>query len=80
MRQKKMEHIQKLETAKSLISHEIENRERQMADDKLQDDRLVRLKTEYTKEQERLADLVREEARRKSNMQAEIELRQRQIE
>jgi chromosome segregation ATPase len=62
-----------------MLSQEIENRERQMTDDKMQDERLVRLKSEYNQEQERLAELVREETRRKTNTQAEIELRQKQI-
>ncbi len=62
-----------------MLSQEIENRERQMTDDKMQDERLVRLKSEYNQEQERLAELVREETRRKTNTQAEIELSQKQI-
>jgi len=61
MRQRKIEDIQKLENAKSMLTHEIEQRERQLVDDKFQDQRLARLKSEFVNEQEKLAELIREE-------------------
>lgn len=79
VRQKKLEDIQKLESAKNMLSQEIQLRERQIIDDKLQDERLGRLKTDYTQEKEKLADLVREDAKRKSHMESEISQTQKQL-
>ena len=50
MRQRKNEDIDKLENAKDRLLKEIEQRERQIVDDKLQNERLVRLKNEYQEE------------------------------
>lgn len=50
MRQRKIDDIQKLENAKSLLTQEIEQRERQLVDDKFQDARLARLKSEFMNE------------------------------
>lgn len=47
VRQRKNEDIDKLENAKECLHKEIEQRERQIVDDKLQNERLVRLKHEY---------------------------------
>ena len=44
-----------------MLTHEIEQRERQLVDDKFQDQRLARLKSEFMNEQEKLAELLREE-------------------
>ena len=62
-----------------MLTHEIEQRERQLVDDKFQDQRLARLKSEFMNEQEKLAELLREEQRRNATIESEIEMKQKQI-
>lgn len=80
VRQKRSEDIQKLQNAKNMLTQEIEQRENQLRTDKIQDERLTRLKQDYQNEQERLAELVREESRRKTRMENEMQSTQKQIE